>query len=79
MLNKCVIVLLVLVFGLGTGLANGGKPVIKDYRKHLNRKFKKQKRKSTRFIIIHTSEAGLTSTLRTLSQGKGVRGRYRTV
>ena len=54
------------------------KAVIKDYRKHLNPKFKKVKRKSTRFIIIHTSEAGLASTLRTLSKGKSVNGRYRT-
>jgi N-acetylmuramoyl-L-alanine amidase len=49
-----------------------------DYRKHLNRRYKKRVRKSTRFIIIHTSEAGLTSTLRTLSRGKHT-GKYRTV
>lgn len=48
-----------------------------DYRKHLNKRFKRVKRKSTRYIIVHTSEAGLTSTLRTLSRGKSV-GRYRT-
>jgi hypothetical protein len=49
-----------------------------DYRKHLNRRFKKVRRKSTQFIIIHTSEAGLNSTLRSLSRGKSM-GRYRTV
>jgi len=64
----------------GYAASAGGKTlVVKDYRKQLNRKFKKQKRKSTQFIIIHTSEAGLTSTLRTLSQGKVVKGKYRTV
>lgn len=55
------------------------KKFILDYQKHLNRKFKKKKRKSTRYIIVHTSEAGKVSTLRTLSQGKSMRGRYRTV
>ncbi len=54
------------------------KLVIKDYRKRLNKKYKKEKRKSTRFIIVHTSEAGLSSTLRTLSKGKKVNG-YRTI
>lgn len=48
-----------------------------SYHRHLNRQFQKVKRKSTRYIIIHTSEAGLVSTLRTLSQGKRV-GRRRT-
>lgn len=49
-----------------------------DYRKHLNKRFKKKRRISTRYIIVHTSEAGLKSTLRTLSRGKSM-GRYRTV
>lgn len=49
-----------------------------DYRKHLNKRFKKVHRASTRYIIVHTSEAGLSSTLRTLSRGKSM-GRYRTV
>jgi len=48
-----------------------------DYTKHLNKRFKKIVRKSTRYIIVHTSEAGLTSTLRSLSRGKDV-GKYRT-
>jgi hypothetical protein len=51
---------------------------IKDYRKYLNPRFKKEKRLSTRFIIVHTSEAGLVSTLRTLSIGKKVNG-YLTI
>ncbi len=49
-----------------------------DYRKHLNKKFIQVPRTSTRYIIIHTSEAGLSSTLNSLSRGKSV-GRYRTV
>ena len=54
------------------------RPFIIDYQHHLNKRFKKVPRSSTRFIIIHTSEAGLDSTLRTLSMGKSV-GRYRTL
>lgn len=48
-----------------------------DYRKYLNKNFKKIERKSTKFIIVHTSEAGKSSTLRTLSKGKKV-GNHRT-
>lgn len=57
----------------------GGKTglVIKDFRHRLNPAFKKILRTSTRYIIIHTSEAGLKSTLRTLSRGKRI-GSYRT-
>jgi N-acetylmuramoyl-L-alanine amidase len=66
----------------GTGLKAAGaastRPFIIDYQNHLNKHFKKILRSSTRFIIIHTSEAGLESTLRTLSRGKRV-GRYRTI
>jgi len=54
------------------------KTKIIDYRKHLNRKFKKESRRSTAYIIVHTSEAGLLSTLRTLSSGKRVSKRRRT-
>ncbi len=52
----------------------GGKGsfVIKDYRKQLNPEFNREARQSTRFIIVHTSEAGLASTLRTLSGGKKI-------
>ncbi|MGD2086881.1 MAG: peptidoglycan recognition family protein [Candidatus Aminicenantes bacterium] len=56
----------------------GKSPFIIDYQNHLNKRFKKLGRSSTRFIIIHTSEAGLSSTLRTLSRGKHM-GRYRTI
>jgi len=52
--------------------------MITDYRKHLNPGFKKERRAGTRFIIVHTSEAGLTSTLRTLSKGKKTRTNRRT-
>ncbi len=86
MKHLAFILLLLLFFVNGTvpvkanaAPAKGKRLVIKDYRKHLNRKFKKERRKSTQFIIIHTSEAGLASTLRTLSKGKKVRGNYRTV
>ncbi len=48
-----------------------------DYQKYLNKNFKKIKRKSTEYIIIHTSEAGKISTLRTLSGGKRI-GKRRT-
>jgi N-acetylmuramoyl-L-alanine amidase len=56
----------------------GKPPFIIDYQKHLNKRFKKVPRLSTQLIVIHTSEAGLTSTLETLSGGKHV-GRYRTI
>jgi hypothetical protein len=54
------------------------RPFIIDYQKRLNRRFKKVSRLSTQLIIIHTSEAGLSSTLETLSRGKKI-GRYRTI
>jgi len=54
------------------------RPFIIDYQKHLNKRFKKEPRLDTQFIVIHTSEAGLTSTLETLSAGKHV-GKYRTI
>jgi len=48
-------------------------PRVIDYQHKVSDCFKLRTRKETRFIIVHTSEAGLESTLRTLSQGK-VRG-----
>jgi hypothetical protein len=63
---------------MDTLLAKRNRLKIINYQKHLNRRYKKRVRKSTRFIIVHTSEAGLTSTLRTLSRGKNT-GKYRTV
>ena len=49
---------------------------IKDYQKNLNRRFIKHLRKSTKFIIIHSTEGSLPSSLRTLSKGKVRRRRY---
>ncbi len=49
-----------------------------DRQRTLHRRYKKIPRKQTRYIIVHTSEAGLRSTLRTVSRGKWVRRRYRT-
>jgi hypothetical protein len=51
---------------------------IKDWRKQLHPRFKKVPRKSTQYIIVHTSEAGLKGTLRAVSKGKIVRGRRLT-
>ena len=46
------------------------KSEIIDYQAHLNPKFKKKRRKKTRYIIVHTSELGLSPTLRVVSEGK---------
>ena len=43
---------------------------IVDYQDHLNPSFAKRRRQDTRFIVIHSTEAGLRSALRTLSGGK---------
>ena len=43
-------------------------PRLVDYQKHLPRAFKKRRRKSTRFIVLHSTESGLTSALRTISR-----------
>jgi N-acetylmuramoyl-L-alanine amidase len=51
---------------------------IRDRRYKLHRKFKKVPRKKTRYIIVHTSEAGLRSTLNVVSTGKVMRRGYRT-
>jgi len=45
-----------------------------DRRYALNRHYKKVLRKKTKYIIVHTSEAGLRSTLNTVSGGKCLRG-----
>jgi hypothetical protein len=50
--------------------ARGKRLSVTDYRRNINPRFKKIGRISTRFIIVHTSEAGLRSTLYTLSRGK---------
>lgn len=51
---------------------------IVDYTKHQNSRFKKVRRKSTRYLIVHTAEAGLRNTLRVVSEGKRMRGGRRT-
>ena len=51
---------------------------IVDYRRHLHRRYKKTKRPATKYIIVHTSEGNLKSTLRTVSQGKKMRNGRRT-
>ncbi len=51
---------------------------IVDYRHNLNHKFKKIRRKKTKYIIVHTAEGGLKSTLKVVSKGKSFRGRKRT-
>ena len=43
-------------------------PKIVDYQQHLPRSFKKRLRKSNRFIVLHSTESGLRSALRTLSR-----------
>lgn len=43
---------------------------IVDHRSRLNRRFKRVARKSTKYIIVHTSELGLETTLRVVSRGK---------
>ena len=47
-----------------------------DYQKKLNPRFAKRARKSTRHIIVHSTEGSLPSSLRTLSRGKVRRRRY---
>lgn len=49
-----------------------------DYSKHQNRRFKKVPRKSTKYIVVHTAEAGEANTLRVISDGKHLRGGRRT-
>ena len=49
-----------------------------DYRQKINPKFKKVKRKKTRYIIVHTSELGLKSTLKVISKGKRLPSGRRT-
>ena len=52
---------------------------IVDYRPRLNPRYKKIRRSKTNYIIVHTSELGLRSTLRVVSKGKWVyNGRRRT-
>ncbi|MBI5141605.1 MAG: N-acetylmuramoyl-L-alanine amidase [Nitrospirae bacterium] len=41
-----------------------------DFRRHVSSRFEKTVRASTRYIIVHTSEGGLESTLRSVLHGK---------
>lgn len=51
---------------------------IADHRSRLNPRFKKVIRKQTQYIIVHTAELGLNSTLRVVSKGKHLRSGRRT-
>jgi N-acetylmuramoyl-L-alanine amidase len=51
---------------------------IVDHRDRLNPKYKKRTRKRTKYIIVHTSELGLKTTLRVVSKGKQFRSGRRT-
>lgn len=46
-----------------------------DQRTKLNPRFKKVAREKTEYIIVHTSEGGLSSALRVISKGKVVNGK----
>lgn len=65
----------------GEAAANAGPELrrfqssIVDYRKKLNRQFRKVPRKRTEYIIVHTAEGGLSSALRVISKGKIVSGK----
>lgn len=48
--------------------ASGAAPRVVDYQQHLPRSFKKRLRDSNRFIVLHSTESGLRSALRTLSR-----------
>jgi len=49
-----------------------------DHRPRLNRKYKKVTRRQTKYIIVHTSELGLKTTLKVVSKGKRFRNGRRT-
>jgi hypothetical protein len=51
---------------------------ILDFRSRLNPNYKKDKRKKTKYIIVHTSELGFKSTLRVVSKGKHFHNGRRT-
>ena len=72
-----IVVGLALVVGLAslcTASPGSGRPVfqqtIVDYRSRLNPRYPKVKRAQTKYIIVHTSELGLDTTLRVVSRGK---------
>jgi N-acetylmuramoyl-L-alanine amidase len=49
-----------------------------DYQRHLNPRFGKTPRNQTKYIIVHTSESGLKSALKTISSGKRTHNGNRT-
>ena len=51
---------------------------IVDFRSRLNPRFKKVRRQNTKYIVVHTSELGLKTTLRVVSKGKRFRSGRRT-
>ncbi len=51
---------------------------IVDYRHRLNPRYKKVRRARTDYIIVHTSELGLDTTLRVVAKGKQFRSGWRT-
>lgn len=51
---------------------------IVDNRPLLNRGFRKVKRKKTKYIIVHTAELGLKTTLKVVSKGKRLRNNRST-
>ena len=57
---------------------DGFQRAIIDYRPQLNPEYKKIERKHTRYLIVHTSELGLDTTLRVVSKGKQFRNGRRT-
>lgn len=71
-----IVVWLAVLIGLPAlcGASRGGRPAyqqtIVDYRARLNPRYPKVKRAQTKYIIVHTSELGLETTLRVVSSGK---------
>jgi hypothetical protein len=51
---------------------------IVDHRSRLNPRFQKIKRRKTTYIIVHTTELGLNTSLRVVSKGKRLRNGRRT-
>jgi hypothetical protein len=57
-------------FGISANERRNFQKSIIDYRQHLNPLYKKIKRNNTRYIIVHTSECDLKTTLKIVSKGK---------
>jgi hypothetical protein len=57
-------------FGISANEYRHFEKSIIDYRQNLNPVFKKIKRNGTRYIIVHTSECDLKTTLKIVSKGK---------